>query len=116
MLIILRSLADEQRHDNSNNEANSNEADEDYVIKEDDVALDNYGKVDMERVFPNTDHDNPSQSSTSTPGTGLVLARVLLLDFCLDYYFKSCKMNSYQLSHLLQFFVRIVFYNHFIIA
>ncbi|KAI2503432.1 hypothetical protein MHU86_7582 [Fragilaria crotonensis] len=83
MLIILRSLADEQRHDNSNNEANSNEADEDYVIKEDDVALDNYGKVDMERVFPNADHDNPSQSSTSTPGTGLVLARVLLLDFCL---------------------------------
>jgi hypothetical protein len=70
MLIILRSLADEQRHDNPNNEANSNETDEDYIIKEDDVALDNYGKVDMERVFPTTDHDNPANRVHPHQGQG----------------------------------------------
>jgi hypothetical protein len=71
MLIILRSLADEQRHDNPNNEANSNETDEDYVmIKEDDVALDNYGKVNMERVFPTTDHDNPANRVHPHQGQG----------------------------------------------
>lgn len=26
-----------------------------YIIEEEDVALDNYAKVDMAKVFPNTD-------------------------------------------------------------
>ncbi|KAI2502872.1 hypothetical protein MHU86_11619 [Fragilaria crotonensis] len=64
--------ADEQIvHDNSN-EANSKNPDENYIIEDDE----DYGKVDMAEVFPNTD-DNPIEYIYTRDSTG----RVISVDF-----------------------------------
>ncbi|KAI2510366.1 hypothetical protein MHU86_4090 [Fragilaria crotonensis] len=74
--------ADEQIvHDNSN-EANSKNPDENYIIEDDE----DYGKVDMAEVFPNTD-DNPIEYIYTRDSTGRVISVDLSQGTCNEVEF-----------------------------